>query len=153
MATLTIHNIPDDLLQKLERSANENRRTVDQEAVLWLSRVEVPETPEPQSVEDRIKGFRKLRDKYPDVYITDEQITRGKREGRLGDGEDDPYRIIPPKPTDPTTPEHRLESNTSESSREPDPWLEIARKHRESMPDVYIGDEEELNRFKREGRL
>ena len=69
MATLTIHNIPDDLLEKLERSAKENSHTLDQEVVLWLSRVEVPETPEPQSVEDRIKGFRKLRDKYPDVPI------------------------------------------------------------------------------------
>ena len=208
MATLTIHNIPDDLLEKLERSAKGNSHTVDEEAVLWLSRVEIPETPEPQSAEDRIRGFRELMERYPDVHITDEQITRAKREGRLGDSEDDPYkivpssshlqmkpeefieytqqlsrklegkvwvaeedmnraksegrlgededyayRIIPTKSADPTTPEHRLESNTGESSREPDPWLERAKALRESMPDVYIGDEEELNRFKREGRL
>lgn len=124
MATLTIHNIPDDLLKKLEHSARENRRTVDQEAVLWLSRVEFPETLEPRSVEDRLRGFRDLTDRYPDVHMTDEQITRAKRKGRLGD-------------------------ETVES----DPWLEIARQTRESMPGVYIEDEEELNRFKREGRL
>ena len=183
MATLTIHNIPDDLLEKLERSAKQNRRTVDEEAVLWLSRVEVPETPEPRSDEDRLKGFRELRDKYPDVYMTDEHITRGKREVRLGDCEDDPYRIIPSRFTSPMKPEEfieytdelknklegkvwiteeelnraksegRLGSETGESNREPDPWLEQARALRESMPDVYIGDEEELNRFKREGRL
>ncbi len=35
-----------------------------------------------QSIEDRLKGFRELMDRYPDVYITDEQITRAKREGR-----------------------------------------------------------------------
>ena len=118
MATLTIHNIPNELLKKLERSAHENRRAVDEEAVLWLSRVETPASQEVQSAD-----------------------------------EDYAYRIIPTKSADPTKPEHRLESNASESSREPDPWLERAKALRDSMPDVYIGDEEELNRFKREGRL
>ncbi len=183
MATLTIHNIPDDLLKKLERSARENHRTVDEEAIIWLSCVEILGNPEVQSAEDRIKGFRELREKYPDVYITDEQITRAKREGRLGDGEDDPYRIIPTRFASPMKPEEfieyteglknklegevwmteeelnqaksdgRLGSDTGKTNREPDPWLEIARQHRESMPNVFIGDEEELNRFKREGRL
>lgn len=183
MATLTIHNIPDDLLKKLERSAKENSHTVDEEAVLWLSRVELTETPEPQSAEDRIRGFRELMERYPDVHITDEQISRAKGEGRLGDSEDDPYRIIPSRFASSMKPEEfieytqrlsrklegkvwateeevnrakregRLGSETGESNREPDPWLEQAKTLRESMPDVYLGDEEELNRFKREGRL
>lgn len=138
MATLTIHNIPDDLLKKLERSAKENSHTVDQEAVLWLSRVEVPETPEPQSVEDRIKGFRKLRDKYPDVYITDEQITRGKREGRLGDSEDDPYRIVPSRFTSPM---------------EPEEFIEYTQRLSRKLEGKVWATEEEVNRAKREGRL
>ena len=183
MATLTIHNIPDDLLEKLERSARENSRAVDEEAVIWLSRVEAPEPAEQPSPEDRVKGFKELMERYPDVHITDEQITRAKREGRLGDGEDDPYRIIPSRFTSPMKPEEfieytdelknklegkvwvteeelnkskregRLGDEAVESDQEPDPWLERARKLRESMPDVYTGDEEELNRFKREGRL
>ena len=138
MATLTIHNIPDDLLEKLERSASENSRAVDEEAVLWLSRVEIPETPEPRSVEDRIKGFRKLREKYPNVYITDEQITRGKREGRLGDNEDDPYRIIPSRFTSPMKPEEFIEYTQ-----------QLSRK----LEGKVWATEEDVNRAKREGRL
>ena len=85
MATLTIRDIPEDLLQKLERSARRNERAVDAEAVVWLS-----------------------------------------REGGLG-------------------------SDTRELNEPPDPWLQIARQTRKSMPNVRIDDNEELNRFKREG--
>ena len=92
MATLTIHNVPDDLLKKLERSARENKRTVEDEAVSWLS-------------------------------VTDSQ---GRTPARL---------------------------TTGQSNQEPDPWLERANAIRESMPGVFITDDEELNRFKRKGRL
>ena len=128
MATLTIHNIPDDLLKKLERSARENNHTVDEEVVAWLSQIQVPSPHDRSTTEEMIRNFRELRNRYPDSYVTEEDVTKGKREGRLGD------EIV-------------------ESDQEPDPWLEIARQTRESMPGVYIGDEEELNRFKREGRL
>ena len=33
MATLTIHNIPDDLLEKLEKSAHGNGHSVEEEAM------------------------------------------------------------------------------------------------------------------------
>ena len=128
MATLTIHNIPDDLLKKLERSAKENGRAVEREAVIWLSQIQVPSSPKRPTTEEMIRNFRELRNRYPDSYVTEEDVTKGKREGRYG-------------------------YESEESIQEHDPWLERAREHRESMPDVYIGDEEELNRFKREGRL
>ena len=91
MATLTIHNIPDDLLERLKRSAMERGLSVEDEAVRRITSTSFPTA-------------------------------------KHGDGE-------------------------TIAKQEPDPWLERARKLRESMPDVYIGDEEELNRFKREGRL
>ncbi len=128
MATLVIHDIPDDLLKKLERSARENGRAVEREAVVWLSQIQVPSPLDRPTTEEMIRSFRELRNRYPDSYVTEEDVTRGKREGKLGD------EIV-------------------ESDQEPDPWLEIARQTRESMPGVYITDEEELNRFKREGRL
>ena len=132
MATLTIHNIPDDLLKKLEKSAHENGRSVEEEAMqrilstrfprdererealmqrirenrrkmaekgIWITDEEIarakhavppylksesvqkPDSTR-QSAEDRLKGFRELRNHFPDVYITDGQITRAKREGR-----------------------------------------------------------------------
>ena len=92
MATLTINNISDDLLKKLEHSAQENGRSVADEAVSWLS----------------LRG------------------SPGRTSARL---------------------------TTGESNEVPDPWLERAKRHRESMPGVFISDDEELNRFKREGRL
>ena len=117
MATLTINNIPDELLKKLEKSAHENGRSVEEEAMQRIL-----------SSEDRLRGFRELRNRFPDVRITDEQITRAKREGIHG-------------------------GTTGESNEKPDPWLERAKAIRESMPHVFITDDEELNRFKREGRL
>ena len=69
MATLTLHNIPDELLKKLEKSAHENGRSVEEEAMRRIL-----------SAEDRLMGFRELRNRFPDVRITDEQITRAKRE-------------------------------------------------------------------------
>ena len=132
MATLTIHNISDDLLEKLERSAMERGLSVEDEAIrrilstkfalnerereelmesvrknrrkmaeqgFWVTEEEVTRAKhdvsygmksesdqEPdstrQSIEDRVKGFKELMERYPDVYITDEQITQAKREGR-----------------------------------------------------------------------
>ena len=128
MATLTIHNIPDDLLKKLERSAKDNGHAVEQEAVIWLSQIQAPSSMDKPTTEEMIRSFRELRNRYPDSYVTEEDVTRGKREGRYDD-------------------------EASESIQEPDPWLERAKAFRESMPDVHIGDEEELNRFKRQGRL
>ena len=138
MATLTIHDIPDDLMKKLEHSAKENSHTVDEEAILWLSRVEVPEIPEPRSAEDRVKGFRELMERYPDVHITDEKITRAKREGRLGDSEDDPYRIMPSRFTSPMKPEEFIKYTQ--------------RLSRKLEGKVWV-TEEDVNRAKREGRL
>ena len=69
MATLTIHNIPDDLLKKLEHSARENGRTLDTEIVAWLSRIEAPDSPEIQSTEEMLKNFRELRNRYPGSYV------------------------------------------------------------------------------------
>ncbi len=132
MATLTIHNISDDLLEKLQRSAIERGLSVEDEAIrrilstkfalnererdelmesvrknrrkmaeegIWLTDEEITRAKhdvsygmksvsgqEPdstrQSIEDRVKGFKELMERYPDVYITDEQITQAKREGR-----------------------------------------------------------------------
>ena len=132
MATLTIHNISDDLLEKLERSAMERGLSVEDEAVrrilstkfalnerereelmesvrknrrkmaekgFWVTAEEVTRAKHDvsygvksesgqesdstsQSIEDRVKGFKELMERYPNVYITDEQITQAKREGR-----------------------------------------------------------------------
>ena len=82
MATLTIHNIPDDLLKKLERSACENKRTVDEEAVIWLSSIEAPEPPEKPPAKQIIKELREFRKQTSNIYLTDETLNRAKCAGR-----------------------------------------------------------------------
>ena len=54
MATLTIHNISDDLLEKLEHSARENGRTVEEEAMQWIL-----------SAEGRLRGIQRIEKPFP----------------------------------------------------------------------------------------
>ena len=124
MATLTINNISDDLLKKLERSALERGLSVEDEAIRRILSTSFPlNEREREALMQRIReNRRKLAEEG--IWTTDEEVNRFKREGRLG-----------------------------EAATEPIDWIEIARKHRESMPDFSIDDEEQLNRFKREGRL
>lgn len=132
MATLTIHNISDDLLEKLERSAMERGLSVEDEAIRRILSTKF--TLNEREREELMERVRKNRRKMAEegVWLTEEVITRSKHD------------VSYPYPPD---------YKTSEPSQQLDPWLERARALRESMPDVHIGDEEELNRFKREGRL
>lgn len=132
MATLTIHNISDDLLEKLERSAMERGLSIEDEAIrrILSTKFALNEREREELMESVRKNRRKMAEEG--VWITEEAITRSKHD------------VSYPYPPD---------YKTSEPSQQPDPWLERARTLRESMPDVHIGDEEELNRFKREGRL
>lgn len=55
MATLTIPDVPDDVIQKLEVLARKNNRTIEDEARYWLeldywrSRGKAPESPSTDS--------------------------------------------------------------------------------------------------------
>ena len=83
MASLTIHNIPDDLLKKLEHSALENNRTVDEEAVNWLSTIEVRDPPEKPPAKEIIKELREFRKQTSHIYVKEEDLNRAKQDGRL----------------------------------------------------------------------
>ncbi len=128
MATLTIHNIPDDLLEKLEKSAHENGRSVEEEAMQRILSTRFPrDEREREALMQRIReNRRKMAEEG--FWTTEEEVNRAKREDIHSD-------------------------TTGESKEKPDPWLERAKAIRESMPGVLITDDEELNRFKREGRL
>ena len=128
MATLTIHNIPDDLLKKLEKSAHENGRSVEEEAMQRILSTRFPrDEREREALMQRIReNRRKMAEEG--FWTTEEEVNRSKREDIHSD-------------------------TTGESNEKPDPWLERAKAIRESMPGVFITDDEELNRFKREGRL
>ena len=128
MATLTINNISDDLLEKIERSARERGLSVEDEAIRRILSTSFPlNESEREELMERIReNRRKMAEKG--IWITDEEVNRAKREGIHRDA-------------------------AGKSSVESDPWLERAKAIRESMPGVFITDDEELNRFKREGRL
>ena len=128
MAKLTIDNISDDLLKKLEKSAHENGRSVEEEAMQRILSTRFPrDEREREALMQRIReNRRKMAEEG--FWTTEEEVNRSKREDIHSD-------------------------TTGESNEKPDPWLERAKAIRESMPGVLITDDEELNRFKREGRL
>ena len=83
MATLTIHNIPDDLLKKLEKSAHENGRSVEEEAMQRILSTRFPrDEPGREALMQRIReNRRKMAEEG--FWTTEEEVSRFKREGRL----------------------------------------------------------------------
>ena len=92
MKTLTIPNIPEDLMEKMERRASANGRAVEEEALNWLLSAKswsaspgVPvimreRTPEELAELDR--KWRRLHASLPMIHTDDDEINRYKREGR-----------------------------------------------------------------------
>ncbi len=82
MTSLTIENVPDELVERLRRSAERHGRTLSGEAVLWLKQ----SAPPPERVPD-IAGARLLADirrtrVRPKTPLTDEILDRAIWEGR-----------------------------------------------------------------------
>ena len=84
MATLTIHNIPDELLKKLEKSAHENGRSVEEEAMQRILSTRFPrDEREREAVIQRIREHRRKLAEAGVRITDDEELNRFKREGRL----------------------------------------------------------------------
>ena len=79
MASLTIRNVPTELYEALTRQAKRRRRSINSEAIFQLQSVlghrEI-------DVETELDEIRRFREKLKDIYVTDEDIQRGKNEGR-----------------------------------------------------------------------
>ena len=92
MKTLTIPNMPEDLMDIIERRAGANGRAVEDEALVWLQSAKswsalpgVPvvmgkRTPEEEAELDR--KLRRLHERLPRINTDDDEINRYKREGR-----------------------------------------------------------------------
>lgn len=81
MATLTLKNVPDELVARLKREAKENRRSLNQET---LARLERSLAARPRDVEQTIASLRRLHRKLANLSPVDDQfIDRAKSEGRL----------------------------------------------------------------------
>lgn len=81
MATLTLKNVPAELVAELKQRARENRRSLNQETLLRLERSLVART---RDVEQTIASLKRLHAKMADLPpIDDEAIDRAKTAGRL----------------------------------------------------------------------
>lgn len=78
MATITIKNIPDDIYQKLKESAKENHRSVNSEVILLIKMAVMRRHVDVDAV---LEDARKIRESIS-YYITDEELTKFKNEGR-----------------------------------------------------------------------
>ena len=79
MPTLTIKNIPLELYKCLKERAAENRRSLNGEVIVCLERAVGYERLDAETYLARVRAFRRT---LPNVFLTDEEITATKNEGR-----------------------------------------------------------------------
>lgn len=72
MPTITLKNIPDDLLERLKRRARAHRRSLNSEAICCLEAVLQPTRPAAPARVDRLRALRPRID--PDAVGTDELL-------------------------------------------------------------------------------
>ena len=80
MATLTIKNIPDELYERLKRSAAQNRRSINSEVIVCLEKALGSRPIDPEAFLADVRAFRKS---IPEAFVTDEFLRAAKNEGRL----------------------------------------------------------------------
>lgn len=79
MPALTIKNIPDDLYDKLKKTALSHHRSLNSEIIHCLETVLVPQK---MDVSERLKRAQKLRAQIPDGAITSADIDDAINQGR-----------------------------------------------------------------------
>jgi len=80
MTTYTVKNIPPHIYEKLKRSAELNRRSINSEIIFCIEN-----TVQSQAVDAKLvlRKARKLRSLTEDVPITDDELQMAKEAGRL----------------------------------------------------------------------
>ncbi len=79
MATLTIKNVPDDVYERLKQQAKENRRSINNEAIVILENI-LP--PQQRDVKKILEEARKIRELTAHYVLTEEEVNKWKNEGR-----------------------------------------------------------------------
>lgn len=79
MATLTIKNLPDELYAALSRTAKQNRRSINSEAIIQLEHLLDKGR---RDIEAELEEIRRLRKKTKGLWLTDKILERAKNEGR-----------------------------------------------------------------------
>ena len=87
MPTLTIPNIPEDLMEKIQVNASANARSIEDEALFWLQNAGsgrvMPRERTPKEEAEIQRKIRRYRANMPKVNTTNDELNRYKREGRL----------------------------------------------------------------------
>ena len=78
MATITLRNVPDELYERLKRSAERHRRSVNEEAIACLEQA-LGRRP---AAAELLEQIRAARAQMPDVYVTDDDLRAARDEGR-----------------------------------------------------------------------
>ncbi len=80
MATMTLKNVPEDLVRQLKEEAKQNRRSLNQEA---LARLEASVASPRRSGGRTVKALRRLHERLAGIPpLTDAFLNRAKNEGR-----------------------------------------------------------------------
>lgn len=79
MPTITVKNVPPDLYERLKRSAQANRRSINSEIIFQIEHALSPQRIEPEVT---IARARKLREKTATYDIGGEELDRAKKAGR-----------------------------------------------------------------------
>jgi antitoxin FitA len=80
MVTITIKNIPDEIYEKIKLQAKANRRSVNSEIISIFEHAIQKRTPE--DVKAILERARKVRELTAHYVISNEELTRWKKEGR-----------------------------------------------------------------------
>ena len=80
MATLTLKNVPDELIEGLKREARESRRSLNQEALARLERSLAIRWP---TAEEKVRQIRRAQERFGDLeQLGDAFLARAKSRGR-----------------------------------------------------------------------
>jgi antitoxin FitA len=79
MATLTLKNVPEKLRRRLKESAAQHRRSINREAITCLEKALMAERMDPQEF---LARARALRERSPQIFLTEEFLRAAKNEGR-----------------------------------------------------------------------
>jgi plasmid stability protein len=80
MATLTLKNVPEDLVERLKQEAAQNRRSLNQETLARLERTLGPRHP---TAEEALAILRRVHEQFAGIEpLTDEFLDLVKNDGR-----------------------------------------------------------------------
>lgn len=80
MPTLTIKNVPREIHKRLKESAARHRRSINSEVIDCLERAVGTHRIDPKEF---LARARALREQTPDLFVTERDLQKAKREGRL----------------------------------------------------------------------